>query len=573
VTENRSQQQLYFVGLSKVILADEVMTVAKAGQTKTKQMIRLSLDRPTGNFWVDTGLVVLIQRFGEGEHNAQGVLEWVQGQLLQKSGNKGEYYDPSTKQVREYEKVNWTYPTNLFIKVSGQPAKVPVREALEELQERLKQLETEGRSNTLEGKKIAESVEYLTARLAKKEDDRIFTEPPTFRLSLELSKKPGACDLCGEIAPLTDAKMWMYPFIVDPQKFGTFYSGNRRGLKLCARCAIAGLAGYLGWLWKAQGRDALHFFIFHSELREMKRLHEEVLQPLMAEAAAGRGGTAPTEFAGPYIHETTLGLLLALFAHVRQSDQLSEPARLLLAQLLGASEASVPTSSITLYAVTGTPGKAFNMQALREFSKLQRLYRLYEEWVRQISGLGIDANPHRRLVHILGQFWAQQGQNRETIWRDKIAQAILEFGDPLPFVEQFLFEVRAKEENRRPLLRGTLDVLNHYVREVLHMDEQFQRTLAGFGHSLGIAAQQNNEMGLLYALRNAKNPEEFYRVLNDVQFRLQITIPESLLRIEKGERIAGVPWVRVKTLLSIYAMNAYLRKASAQEEETPSQEG
>jgi hypothetical protein len=268
-----------------------------------------------------------------------------------------------------------------------------------------------------------------------------------------------------------------------------------------------------------------------------------------------------------------LGLLLALFAHVRQSDQLSESARQLLAQLLGASEASVPTSSITLYAVTGTPGKAFNMQALREFSKLQRLYRLYEEWVRQISDLGIDANPHRRLVHILGQFWAQHGQNRETIWRDKIAQAILEFGDLLPFVEQFLFEVRAKEENRRPLLRGTLNVLNHYVREVLHMDEQFQRTLAGFGHSLGIAAQQNNEMGLLYALRNAKNPEEFYRVLNDVQFRLQITIPESLLRIEKGERIAGVPWVRVKTLLSIYAMNAYLRKASAQEEETPSQEG
>jgi hypothetical protein len=366
--------------------------------------------------------------------------------------------------------------------------------------------------------------------------------------------------------------MWMYPFIVDPQKFGTFYSGNRRGLKLCARCALAGLAGYLGWLWKAQGRDALHFFIFHSELREMKRLHEEVLQPLI-KAAVGKGGTAPTEFAGPYIHETTLGLLLALFAHVRQSDQLSESARQLLAQLLGASEASVPTSSITLYAVTGTPGKAFNMQALREFSKLQRLYRLYEEWVKRIKDLGIDANPHRRLVHILGQFWAQQGQNRETIWRDKIAQAILEFGDPLPFVEQFLFEVRAKEENRRPLLRGTLEVLNHYVREVLHMDEQFQRTLAGFGHSLGIAAQQNNEMGLLYALRNAKNPEEFYRVLNDVQFRLQITIPESLLRIEKGERIAGVPWVRVKTLLSIYAMNAYLRKASAQEEETPSQEG
>ncbi|MFA0775890.1 MAG: hypothetical protein THHGLFOP_001415, partial [Candidatus Fervidibacter sp.] len=90
---------------------------------RNKQTLRLSLDRPTGNFWVDTGLVVLIQRFGEGEHNAQGVLEWVQGQLLQKSGNKGEYYDPSTKQVREYEKVNWAYPANLFIKVAGSAPK------------------------------------------------------------------------------------------------------------------------------------------------------------------------------------------------------------------------------------------------------------------------------------------------------------------------------------------------------------------------------------------------------------------------------------------------------------------
>lgn len=106
------------------------------------------------------------------------------------------------------------------------------------------------------------------------------------------------------------------------------------------------------------------------------------------------------------------------------------------------------------------------------------------------------------------------------------------------------------------------------------MDEKFQHTLAGFGHSLGTAAQEHSEMGLLYALRNAKNPEDFYRVLNDAQFRLEVTIPEAILRIEKGERIVGVPWVRVKTLLSIYAMNAYLRKAAPQTEETqPTQEG
>ncbi len=494
--------------------------------------IILSQERPTGNFWVDTGLVVLLRQFGEGEHSAENILRWLQSRILQPSGNKGQYYDQAAGQIREYAKVNWVYPTNIFIKVSGQAPKVKVK---------------------LNGK-----------------EETLFATPPRFELSLKLSKKTDMCDLCGERAPLTDATMWMYPFVVDPQKFGTFYPGTKRGLRLCARCALAGLAGYLGWLWKAQGRDALHFFIFHSDLREMERLHREVLEPLRK---SEKGGPAPVVFAGPYGNETTLGLLLALFQHVRQSNLLTDEARQLLATILGATDE--PPLPITLYAITGTPGQAFQMKALREFSKLQRLFWLYEGWVVLLAEHGVD-NPHHQLGSVFGQFWAQQGQNRESIWRDRIAWAILEFGDPAPFIEQFLFEVRAREEerNRRPLVRGTIEVLNQYLQEVFKMDEQFQRTLAGFGHSLGRAAQEHNEMGLLYALRNAKNPEDFYRMLNDAQFRLQVTIPEAILRIERGERIAGVPWVRVKTLLSIYAMNAYLRKGapSKVEEIQPTQE-
>ena len=189
-------------------------------------------------------------------------------------------------------------------------------------------------------------------------------------------------------------------------------------------------------------------------------------------------------------------------------------------------------------------------------------------WDRPTGHFWVDMG----LVALL-QLWARQGQDRESIWRERIAWALLEFGDPTPFMEQFLFEVRAREEerNRCPLVRGTIEVLNQYLREVFKMDEQFQRTLAGFGHSLGKAAQEYNEMGLLYALRNAKNPEDFYRVLNDAQFRLEVTIPETILRIEHGERIAGVPWVRVKTLLSIYAMNAYLRRGREEAETVSNQ--
>ncbi len=500
----------------------------KAVAQASPRKIHLSLNRPTGNFWVDTGLVILLEQFGEGEHPVDEVLRWVQSRLLQPSGNKGEYYDQATGKIREYDKVNWVYPTNLFIKVSGQAPKVKI-----------------------DGK------EY-------------FLHPPRFELSLKLSKKPDTCDLCGDAAPLTDATMWMYPFVVDPQKFGTFYPGTKRGLKLCARCALAGLAGYLGWLWKAQ-KKALHFFIFHSNLREMMQLHREVLEPLRLQG--GRGGTAPVAFAGPYLHETAWGLLLALFSHVRRSDQLSDEARRFLAALLGATGDDIPLAPITLYAVTGTPGQAFNMKAIREFSRLHQLYRLYEGWIEQLRASGIEPiRPHQRLVDIFRQFEAQYGQVLESIWRDQICWAVMEFNDPSPFIEQFLYEARAREKNPRPLIWGTIEILNHYLKEVFGMDEQFQRTLAGFGHSLGSAAEQHNEMGLLYALRNAKNPEDFYRVLNDIQFRLQLTIPEALLRIERGERIAGVPWVRVKTLLSIYAMNAFLRKSVPQQEPSQSKE-
>jgi hypothetical protein len=52
-------------------------------------MVNLSWNHPTGNFWMDTGLVVLLQQFGEGEHSVEGVLEWLRRQLLQPSGNRG----------------------------------------------------------------------------------------------------------------------------------------------------------------------------------------------------------------------------------------------------------------------------------------------------------------------------------------------------------------------------------------------------------------------------------------------------------------------------------------------------
>ncbi|MFB6271772.1 MAG: hypothetical protein ABEL51_02635 [Salinibacter sp.] len=486
-----------------------------------RAQITISLDQPTGNVWIDNGLVVLARGLGEGEHASEDVLYWLLERLVQKTGNKGEYYDEATGQIREYEKVSWVYPTDRFIKVKGQTDKVKVA------------------------------------------DQHYYSYPPRYELRLKLSKRSQACDMCGDEAPTTNCKMWMYPFIVDPGKFGNFYSGGKRGLRMCARCALAGLAGYLGWLWKAQGGEALHFFVFHSQLRELERLHREVFEPLRLQGS--RGGNVDVAFAGPYLHETTLGLFLRLFNHIHSSDQEATPlaarAREHLASLIGDVE-QAPASPVTLYAVTGEPGQSFTMHAIWEFSKFQWLYQLYQRWIALFRDRGVG-DPRQRVDQVLRQFQARQGGRLETLWRDYVARAVLSFADPLPVIVDFLFDARAKEEVPKPLVWGTLDVLDHYAQEVLGMDDQFQRTLAGFGHALGNAAGDHEEMGLLYALRNSKNPEAFYRMLNDAQFRLDLTVPEGLLDMDTNRRIQGIAWTRVKTMLAIYAMNAFLRRRSS----------
>jgi len=66
------------------------------------QTFTLSAEHPTGNLWIDTGLVVLLERFGEGEHPVDGVLQWLIRELRSDGGG-------------------WKYPANRFINTQARP--------------------------------------------------------------------------------------------------------------------------------------------------------------------------------------------------------------------------------------------------------------------------------------------------------------------------------------------------------------------------------------------------------------------------------------------------------------------
>ncbi len=436
------------------------------------ERVVVDLSRPTGNFWIDNGLVVLYRLFGAGEVDCEEVLEKLIAKLYPKK-----------------------FPYTSF--------------------------------------------------------NRISTGKPR----LDFTDK-GYCHICGARENLTEGKMWFFPFVVALNRFANFYSNLQQKLMMCPTCAIAGLAGYVGWLWRAQGRDALHIFCFHGDLKDIEQLYREVLDPIRLEE---KGGNVPLAFYGPYLHETAWGLLLRLFSYVRhhsEEEKLSPEASQLLAGLFGVSEKTSFTP-LVLYVITGKPSNAFDMQSFKEISHLASLYRLYERWIEIFKE---DPKPQEILEKVFRQFQRPEGNTYNTIWRERISAAVLNFEDPLPPVEEFLFQ-----RDSKPLIKGSLEVFELYVKEVLAMETNLLNAIKRFGYSLGSKAQQKNEMGLLYALRNAKNLDEFFRVLNDVQYRLGLPVPESLLEVEPGESIKGSPWRRVKTLLSIYAMNAFLRAQNKEE--------
>ncbi len=520
--------------------------------------IELSLMESTGDFWVDNGLVVLYDLFGEGEYDFNDLLSKLVSLLAEKTGKEGYYYNLNAEKFERYDKENWRYPTNLFIKSNPTPDKLVFD---------LDKCEKDGdyilcdatKKNTKDKVtlKIPEEMRNFVWKNSKKgKKGEVFLEIPKRSLSLSIERNAHVCSICGKYGKTSKGKQWMYPFLVDPSKFGNFYSSAKGANYLCPSCALAGLAAYLGWIYAVGGKDYMHIFVFHSDLNTMYSMRKGVIKPLSLTENKGRN--FPMAFFGKYIHETTMGLILELFKKLKIKEDVDPEIAEFLEEKL-----TIPTGELKLFAISGKPGKGFNMSGIVEFSKFNALYNLYTRWLETLS----DRYPEEPSVidiinHVFEQFYIKQqkqSKKAETIWRDKICWMLMEFKDPFPYIESFIFE---KEKAQRGdikygLRKGTIVVFEEYAKEVLKMDEKDMNIVAAFGHDLGRTCAIKDDMGILYSLRNSKNIDDFLKVLNDINFKLGLTVNERLLRID-GNKIMGQPWERIKTLLSIYAMNQYL---------------
>jgi len=488
---------------------------------------------PTGNFWVDNGKVQLKRLLGleDGQEvELQEVVDkLVREYLVKPTGNRGKFYNPLTGQLETYEKMNWIDPANVFIKITPQTKE----------------------TKTKSGK----TPKYTCMVNGKKKEVPQFEFPPRYRIEIRLTKKKALCAFCGNSANLADLKQYLYPFLVGLDKFSNFYPSMKTPYKSCPMCTLAGVAAWLSTFYKIH-RDNLHMFLFHSDDLGFLSRFLDSLRPIIASEELKDSKTNfPAEFSGEYLHETMLGFLFYLFSKLYEQETNAQIDELLSPFLRGGKSRR---ANLILVGISGqrTNG-GFHMTGFTEFSKLEPLYELYKSWRNN------KVDPSQ----IVREFKKKEGKSWNTIWRERVAIGITDFSEIAQPIEDFIYNARVKEDNPYPI-KNLSQFLGTYHQEVLKMDEDTIKLLAGFGHSLGEKCREEDEMGLLYSLRNAKNIDDYLRTLNDIQFRLEMTVPEALTRVEKGERIAGQPWQRIKTLLSIYAMNAFLWRGPEKKEES-----
>lgn len=503
---------------------DGIMARSKTTAQDWRELtIELSDECATGNFWIDNGLAYLLSEFGPGSYKLGQLWDHVLPRLVVKTGRQDTYFDADAQEEKSYEKRTWIAPANAFIKVVDSGAKITLPN----------------------GKKV-------------------LARPPKYEITPDFTSRKNPCAVCGREDRVQKTKMWCFPFVVDPGKFANFYSCAREPLRMCTRCVIAGLAAHLAVLWSGSN-DNLMLFLFHGELPELVTLHRVFIQPKRA-ANDGNGRLADLPYRAEYASEAALALLLQMAGelHEQQKHTNNPEIAAALAYLFGCEEET--RGGMVLYVLRMSKSQ---FAEIREVAELTDFYTLFQRW-RDLK-VGGKQMGQGEIERVFQQFQIRKQKRVDTLYRERIARAILSRADPTPAIEDYLSE-KLKEKEKSPLVFGTIEVLDVYLVEVLEMNEDMLRRLKGFGYSLGKAVQEKQEMGILYQLRNAKTVDEMLRVLNDIQFRLEMTVPEDLLEVDDQQRIKGVPWNRVRTLLSIYAMNAYLRQEGSKKAEEKEEE-
>jgi len=199
-------------------------------------------------------------------------------------------------------------------------------------------------------------------------------------------------------------------------------------------------------------------------------------------------------------------------------------------------------------------------QGFNEYTSLTYLFNLFEtfEFGEQ------DQSYYTHFKNFVKHFTQRLDSGKyDTTWRDKLCNAILNFRSVASIVENYLGEVKVKEEKGSiPYLDKIILIYNQKTNNKMNAD--LVKLCQNIGINIGIYSYAEKDRSCLYSLRNAKSRVEFLKALELIQFRIMESdkVQDQYKTKNYQDFFTNLPdgrdWEEMKSMISIFSMNSYL---------------
>ena len=352
------------------------------------------------------------------------------------------------------------------------------------------------------------------------------------------------CFFSGEKYKYSDTVTGMdYPFLTSNTGELNFTSYLKKKPLLSSLYSFVGLFSFYNLNYLLQADDIKHYFVLYDpnllSLSEfLNAITKNVEQINKYDFCNFETEITGTVYESEALFNFLLSIYTQLMLHFEEEKY---------------NESLLYTKSVfTLY----NDGNIF--RSVKEYTSITDLFKLFDDF----ANFDEERNYFQHLINFIRYFSKRLDSGKyDTIWRNRLCSAILDFKSITSVVEDFLGEVSMRETKGIPYLDKIINIYNNKTQ--FNMKTEMVEICKSLGNRIGAYCREKDDKGILFSIRNAKNRTEFLNVLAETQFRTEVSYSETFFK----ELPDNSQWEEYKSLVSIFAMNSFLYKEKSNQTE------
>lgn len=368
--------------------------------------------------------------------------------------------------------------------------------------------------------------------------------PPQYEIGEDftaefLKKGKKVCLFSGQSFHVADTITGMdFPFLTGKSgemNFASYLSGKPL---ISAKYAFIALFSFYNLRYQLQNDLSNYFLLYDANLKELSRFYDAISQSIAQTQKADYCNFETYIIGTEFEQESLFAFVVSVYKQVK--EKLAKDVR-----------KELYTKSIFTFA---NDGNIF--RDVKEYTSLAQLFELFEAFDKT-DNEKFNFDFFLTMIRFFSKSYQSKGETKyDTTWRNRLCDDILNFRSIAKTVEWFFGEVKLREEQSSsvPYLDIIFQIYNSKTQ--FDMKPEMVEMCKSVGNRIGRYCRENDNKGILFGIRNAKNRIEFLNVLAETQFKTEVLYGEDFFK-----DLPDTPqWEEYKALVSIFAMNSFLYK-------------